>query len=560
MHDIVQHPVAASAVSAALASLVKAANPDARPEELIARTATAEQALRATVRKSFQNPYAVARSLNPTFVQEYGLFLAPLLQEAQKTAADVTKDFTLTSPLASGLVPFDLVAPSRLIYPVYSPLRNKLPRVPGQGTARRAKVLTAIGGSQTGVPVPDIAIGEFPAGQSTGTNWPMQLPPSDTPAAVDLIVPYKFFGRSQSLSWLAQFAGQGFEDIAALANLVLLQEFMLAEEYAMLAHTSQPLPAPGAPTLVARAAQTGETPLSGVSTNVYVRVTATNYYGETVPSASTSVAVAAGQVVDVIISPVPGALQYNLYVATGTADPGASASRLMASGVGATRYTLQGALPTTGPTPPTADTGTGNPQRMEGIIPTLAGRSAAAGVYPAGWQAAYINQTVADTLNTNVVATALAALWSGPGAFRADPAELVCEGSDAKRLSDDIYRNGQLNYRLFVSQDDNAGVRAGAAVTEIMNPVTRSIVRITVHPWLPQGTAMLLSYTLPQSWSNVANVWEMTLVQDYLSVAWPVIDASFRYSLFMYGALVCYAPQYCGLLQGLQRTNTAPYS
>lgn len=552
--------MAASAVSSALASLVKAAHPDARPDELITRTATAEQVLRATVRKSFQDPYAVARSLNPTFVQEYGLFLAPLLQEARKTAADVTKDFTLTSPLASGLVPFDLVAPSRLIYPVYSPLRNKLPRVPGQGTARRAKVLTAIGGSQTGVPVPDIAIGEFPAGQSTGTNWPMQLPPSDTPNAVDLIVPYKFFGRSQSLSWLAQFAGQGFEDIAALANLVLLQEFMLAEEYAILAHTSQALPAPGAPTLVARTAQAGETALTGVSTNLYVRVTATNFYGETVPSASTSVAVASGQVVDVIITPVPGALQYNIYVATGTTDPGAAQSHLMASGVGATRYTLQGALPTTTATPPTADTGTGNSQRMEGIIPTLAGRSAAAGVYPSGWQAAYINQSVSDTLNTNVVATALAALWSGPGAFRADPAELICEGSDAKRLSDDVYRNGQLNYRLFISQEENAGVRAGAAVTEIMNPVTRSIVRITVHPWLPQGTALFLSYTLPQSWTNVANVWEMTLVQDYLSVAWPVIDASFRYSLFMYGALVCYAPQYCGLLQGLQRSNTAPYS
>lgn len=35
---------------------------------------------------------------------------------------------------------------------------------------------------------------------------------------------YKFFGLTESLSWLAQFAGQGFEDISALANLILLQE------------------------------------------------------------------------------------------------------------------------------------------------------------------------------------------------------------------------------------------------------------------------------------------------------------------------------------------------
>ena len=35
------------------------------------------------------------------------------------------------------------------------------------------------------------------------------------------------FGLSESLSWLAQFEGQGFEDLSALANLVLLQEMML---------------------------------------------------------------------------------------------------------------------------------------------------------------------------------------------------------------------------------------------------------------------------------------------------------------------------------------------
>jgi hypothetical protein len=29
----------------------------------------------------------------------------------------------------------------------------------------------------------------------------------------------------------------------------------------------------------------------------------------------------------------------------------------------------------------------------------------------------------------------------------------------------------------------------------------------------------------------VDNAWEMTCVQDYVSVAWPVIDATFRYSI-----------------------------
>jgi hypothetical protein len=71
---------------------------------------------------------------------------------------------------------------------------------------------------------------------------------------------------------------------------------------------------------------------------------------------------------------------------------------------------------------------------------------------------------------------------------------------------------------------------------------------------------MLMSYTLPFTWSNVANVWEMVMVQDYLSISWPVIDATFRYSLFQYGALVSQAPQYCALLQGIQQSDTTPYS
>jgi hypothetical protein len=53
----------------------------------------------------------------------------------------------------------------------------------------------------------------------------------------------------------------------------------------------------------------------------------------------------------------------------------------------------------------------------------------------------------------------------------------------------------------------------------------------------------------------VSNCWEYNLVQDYLSISWPVIDATFRYSMFTYGALAANAPQYSGILQGLQRTD-----
>lgn len=33
---------------------------------------------------------------------------------------------------------------------------------------------------------------------------------------------YRFFGLTEAVSWLAQFAGQGFDDAAGLASLILL--------------------------------------------------------------------------------------------------------------------------------------------------------------------------------------------------------------------------------------------------------------------------------------------------------------------------------------------------
>ncbi|HVD04024.1 MAG TPA: hypothetical protein VNF75_07855 [Candidatus Dormibacteraeota bacterium] len=54
--------------------------------------------------------------------------------------------------------------------------------------------------------------------------------------------------------------------------MLLLQEFMLNEEASHLGATSIAVAAPAAPTLTARAANSGETALSGITTNVFVEV------------------------------------------------------------------------------------------------------------------------------------------------------------------------------------------------------------------------------------------------------------------------------------------------
>lgn len=296
---------------------------------------------------------------------------------------------------------------------------------------------------------------------------------------------------------------------------------MLNEEAAHINASSIALSTPATATITARTANSGETALTGVTTNVFVKVTANTFFGQTAAGSGASVGWSSGQVVDVQISPVAGAQWYTIYVTQGAS---AGTYYQMATNVGGEYFTLQGAVPVSGNQPPSSDTGTYSANDEEGLLSVLSGHGASGGgsaVYPANWAAGYYNASTGDTLKTSVLNNAFQQLWDGTGnsygAYRADPAEIIAEGSDVSRLSGDIVNQGSAtNYRLFVEQSEVPGVRLGAAVSEFQNPITRSVVRVVVHPWLAQGTVLLMSYTMPFAWSNVSNVCEFVAVQDYL--------------------------------------------
>jgi len=317
----------------------------------------------------------------------------------------------------------------------------------------------------------------------------------------------------------------------------------------MIAGSSQNLAAPAAATVTVRTAGSNETAVTGAGGNIAVWITALNYFGETTGTNSNQVNISSGQVADVVIAPVAGAQQYNVYVGGSTAGSTSTNYFLQAgtsvqssttytgtqtaNAVGGIKFTVQGAL-ATATSPPTKDSGTGGSNRMEGLIPVLSGLSdTGSGPYSnVGfessnvWQGGYINQSVGTHLSTNAIFTALDALWENnglnnvtPGVYKADPSEIVADGGDLMRLANDMLTQGAgLNYLLSIDQNQISGIRAGAAVAEFVNPVTRSTVKLTVHPWMSQGTALLMSYQLPQTWSHVDNAWEMTCVQDYVSV------------------------------------------
>ena len=458
--------------------------------------------------------------------------MVSLLQELARSTGNpdlIAKSISLSTPLASGFVPFDLRAPTRLLYYTEAPFRAKIPRIPAQGTAYRIKAVTGISGSHTGgQSVLRASMGELNGGSFS--QWPIALPASGGQSAEDVILNQRFFGLSEYASFLAQFAGQGYEDIAALTSLILLQEALLTEEHAIISGIYNNIPTPGAPTLTARAAVGNETAITGATSNIYVKVVGKNYYGQTAASSGGSTAFTSG-VVDVNIAPANGALQYDLYVTTGTV---AGTYYLVASNVGGHRYTIQGALPTGGTQPPTSDSGTGSHNDYDGLVAVLTGNTQS-GTYPAdgSFTGGYINQSLGSSLTVAAIYDVLAGLYdnssstntSANGGYRARPQEIVGEAYDLMNLSLNVLSQnsgGQQGYNLFITQDEVDNVRAGTAISQFVNQFTRDVVRLVPHPWLTQGTTFVMSYQIPPNYSNVGNALEMGVVQDYVTVQWPV--------------------------------------
>jgi hypothetical protein len=522
------------------------------PKELALRTDAFNEALSKSLEAA-----AVAQT-KPEIQKGFGL--DPVSIQTQIAAQrEILKDITVGdgsttgSPIGTGLVPFDLEAPAKYLAPRPTPLRNKLPREKGQGTSRRFKRITGITGSGTG------GVGNIHPGISETTQ--NNFAPAGAANALylargskiayagdDQIVPYFQFGLSDEISWQAQYAGQGFQDIRALSAQSLLYSSMLMEEKMLLmgrgtnAVFTGALAAPATVTLTARTAATGETAL-GLTDKVTVYVTSdAGAFGQSVLSAQTvsGSALTSGQVVDVTVSSVAGALGYNVYAAHG-ASAVASSSCYYQGRTGSLTYTLQGTLATTGTAASTvtADT-SAYANGYDGIMAVVTGSNA-------GYRKV-LNSGFNATSPGSEFQVAFASLYNS---VKADPDEILFNGTDRKNLSELLKNNSSTNYRLTLQQDEVGNAVIGSVITAIQNEVTGKVVPMTVHPWMPQGNTAILSYTLPIPDTQVSNVWSVVNVQDYTGINWPVTQFTYETSSYWYGTFLCYAPAWNGSITGI---------
>jgi len=467
---------------------------------------------------------------------------------AQRQAqADIVKDISLTTPLSTSFAAFDLEAPAKLLTPRPTPLRNKLPRKKGVGTSHRVKRITGYTGTGTG--------GQgniWPGITETTTNTfgsiAYERGPKISYTADDLVLPYNSYSLSDSVSFDANFSGLGYQDLRQLSSTSTLYATMLMEERMLLMSRGTATGYSGAlaaPTITAtaRTAVTGETPISS-GTKVWVKATSdAGAFGESVVSATASATPdGSTQVIDVVISaPVTGALGYKVYAGANATEPADSAK--FYNGKSATRtITLQGTLATTGDNAgnhasDTSAYATG----YDGVLATVLGPNTG---YNNNINGAFSTsnpgvefQTVFSNLYNNV---------------KADPDEILLNGSDRKQLSDSIKSGSTANYRLNLTQTEAGDYIGGATIGALYNEITGKMVNLTVHPWLPQGVAPVLSYTLPIPDTEVSDVWSVFNVQDYMGIQWPVTQFSYDFSTYFRGTFVCYAPAWNGVVSGIK--------
>ena len=501
--------------------------------------------------------------------------LASLKATLAAAQADIVKDLTLTSPLATGYVAYDLEAGAKILAPRPTPLRNMITRKKGQGTARRFKRLTGFTGSGTGgvgIQRPGITDSSTATFGSLNFNRGAKI----SYAGDESAVPYLQFSLSDSVPWSAQFAGQGFQDYRQLSQTSLLYSSMLMEERLLLGGRGTAsgfagaLTTLGTPTLTVRNAGAGETGNTANIANFYVYVTAVSIFGQTVSGVGTTTGMSAatGKVVDVQLgTAVTGALGYKVYAGTASAAATVYPPTLTISSGAAARTSVSGNQVSTLAIASGADgavtvnftgAGTGGAPASGANPPTTADDSSAVDydgilTIALGANSGY-TKNVATTFSSNPGDEYNVAFSSLYDSVKADPDLILLNGADRKQLSDTIKLNSNTSgYRIALTSDVAHNATIGTLVSGIQNEVTGKMVDMLVHPWLPQGVSPILSLTLPIPDSEVSDVWSVVNVQDYMAVQWPVTQFAYEASSYWYGTFLCYAPAWNGCLNGIVR-------
>lgn len=493
-----------------------------------------------------------------------------LLKQAQGNPdSELAKAWTQSASATSGITAYDLEAPSKKLYPVITPLRNEIPRVSGKGGIQAN--WRAVTGVNTGQMLPYVSQGNRSGVIATSTQ--------------DYTAAYKGLGLEDYVTFEADYAGENFEDVKALAVEGLLRAMMIAEEKVILGgNTSFALANTPTPTLSSAnsgGSLTGNVSygvgcvaltfegymLAAVNTGVvqsYVRTNAdgtsdTINGGTAQPSAQANVTTAVSSNVSTIsasVTAVAGAVAYAWFwgLAAGNLTLGAITT------INSVRITAAAAGASVSPGTANfnalaASSKAQNSLAFDGLL-TFAQQSSLGsyqGVLGTGTAGTGTPLTSDNAGGIVEIDAALKSFWD---LYRLSPTTLWVNSQEMNNIGLKILAASSSNpgAQRFVFNADQGMLGGGVVVKEYLNKFAmdgNTVLKIRLHPNMPPGTMLFTTSKLPYPLSNVTNVLQMRMRRDYYQIEWPQTSRKYQYGVYEDGVLQNFFPPSQGIITNI---------
>ena len=474
------------------------------------------------------------------------------LARQQPLPEDLAKSFSQ----ATGLVNYDLQAPALLLFPALTPLRNRIPRVAGNGgLATVWKQITAINPTN------------MRAGVAEGKRGGII-----TDATAEKTAAYRGIGLENSVTFEATYAAAGFDDAKAKAALTLLTSVMIQEESIILGGNGTNGIALGTtPTpTVATSTSGGTIPAATynvicvaltlaawraatVSGGLQLTASRTNADGtsDTVAGGHAAKSTAASQVttgststISASVAAVNGAVAYAWYLGT-------SGNELLAAITSINSVLLSTVAAGT----QNASVLTGGDQSkdtlvFEGLLTQI--MTSGSGAYnvalPTGVAGTGTVLTSDLAGGCVQIETALASFWDNA---RLSPSEMMMSASMLISLNTLIIKNGGAPLIRFNANLGDSSFSAGTVVGSYLNKVTNAMLKVTVIPDMPNGMILFYSDSIPYAVSNVPNLVQIKTRQDYYQTEWPLRTRAYEFGIYADELLQVYFPPAFGVLRNI---------
>lgn len=490
--------------------------------------------------------------------------------------------YTSNATATQGLQGYDLEPVIHSLYTILTPLLKDIPRDSnGFGKQANWKAVTAI---DTTLIDPGVSEGK--------RNDVMQSAMSDYNAV------YKGFGKEHKVTYEAQYAAKNFDDLRARAQLEALQAAMLDEEFMVLGgNTTSTGIALGQANTPTGTLQTNLGAMTGQATVAYVvglttygfRVNTTQN-GMTLTGAAASgtpaqfIAAAASVVktsytrtnadatTDVInpghgqisaecasavtttganlavlwkVTPKRGEVAWAWY--TGTT--GAANCKLAAITTAPRFLQVADALSTQAANATNLSSDESqNALHYDGLL-TQTMKSGNNGYYKALGTSGGAALTADGAGGVTEISDALQDRWDN---YKLSSFDIICNARDRRSISNLILGNGTSNQTVRLNIASGPGqenIPANVVVSGYNSPITGELLRIIVHPWIPQGTILLKHRgPLPYAAAGIPNVWQIRARQDWYSIEWPRRTRAYEVAVYSDSVLQGYFPPANGVI------------